>query len=59
MFWLSFVDPDKPKGEQFLGAIAVQGDDMAAAVARTRALGINPGGEVMGVQFNDESHHSD
>lgn len=32
-FWLSFCDPDKPKGEQFLGAAVVDVTDEMAAEA--------------------------
>ena len=45
-FWLSFVDRDRPKGQRSLGAIFMQGDDIAEVLARSRVLGIHPGGEV-------------
>jgi hypothetical protein len=45
-YWLSFADPARHKGEQFLGASIVAADDAKAAVERAWALGINPGGEV-------------
>lgn len=55
-WWLSFADPERPEGEQFLGAAlvsggeAVPGDDgFIAACLASHALGINPGGEVKGV----------
>lgn len=47
---LSFCDPDKPKGTQYLGGAVVEIDGgMVAAVLATHLLGINPGGEVQGV----------
>lgn len=48
-WWLSFADPDRPKGAQFLGAAIVQGRDIAEANQRAWTLKINPGGEVQGV----------
>ncbi len=47
-YWLSFCDPDLPKGTQFLGAVFTQANDFIAAVRKSHALGINPGGEVQG-----------
>lgn len=49
LWWLSFADPHKPKGEQFLGVAIVQAASMKLAVSRTWELQINPGGEVIGV----------
>jgi hypothetical protein len=46
-FWLSFSDGG------FLGANIVQGEDMAAAAARSHLLGINPGGQVVGMPIDD------
>lgn len=47
MMWLSFADPTRPTGRQFLGAAIVRADRIITAVRRAHALGINPGGEVM------------
>jgi hypothetical protein len=49
-FWLSFADPGRPKGTQFLGVAIVNADDFLAAVRKAHALGINPGGEVQGFE---------
>jgi hypothetical protein len=47
--WLSFCDPDKPAGSQFLGvAIVRAGALFIHAPMKARFLGINPGGEVRG-----------
>jgi len=51
MYWLSFVDPDRPKGSKFLGAVIAPFDDFAEALAWTRMNHINPGGECKGIQF--------
>lgn len=49
MFWfLSFADGRRPKGTQFLGGAIVEAQDFMAAIKKTHALGINPGGEVQG-----------
>lgn len=50
-WWLSFVDPELPEGSRFLGVAIVQAGDFAAAVARAHRLGINPGGEVEGIEM--------
>jgi hypothetical protein len=48
MWWLSFCDGDKPKGDQFLGVCLVEGNSLAEALAKAHTLDINPGGEVIG-----------
>lgn len=45
-WWLCFCDDAKPEGEQFLGVVVVEGATLGDAIARTSALGINPGGKV-------------
>lgn len=52
MMYLSFCDLDKPKGTQFLGVCIVDADNIIAAVTLAHILGINPGGEVVGVEFH-------
>lgn len=51
--WLSFADPDKPKGTQFLGVAIVEGEDVVDGAAEAHRLGINPGGEVLGYPLPD------
>jgi hypothetical protein len=46
LFYLSFADPEKPKGQQFLGATIVEAGTEVLAVAEAWLRGINPGGEV-------------
>jgi len=52
-FWLIFADPDKPRGQRFLGVAIFDMDESGGEVPfheviqRSWALGINPGGEVM------------
>jgi len=51
MWWLSFADPKKPKGKQFLGACIVQALTFMEALQVAHILKINPGGECRGSQF--------
>lgn len=53
MYWLSFADGDLPKGSQFLGACIVDSSEFIAAVVETHNLGLNPGGEVLGIPVPD------
>lgn len=48
-WWLSFCDPDKPEGTQFLGAIIVKAHGITDAITKCNAMMINPGGEVKGM----------
>lgn len=50
-WWLSFCDPDKPTGQQFIGIIIVKAKGFTLAVRRTHSLMINPGGEVQGCEI--------
>jgi len=46
-FWLSFVDTDRPEGEQFLGAAIIPDCVNAVdAIGQTYQHGCNPGGAV-------------
>lgn len=54
-FYLSFADPRKPTGEQFLGAAYVRASTANAAFLRSHYLQINPGGEIkLGGPIPDE-----
>lgn len=44
--WMSFCDPAKPKGSQFLGVIIMRSPGIAHAIDRSHRMGINPGGEI-------------
>jgi hypothetical protein len=50
-WWLSFCDPDRPRGEKFKHAVIVEGRDIVEAADEAWRLGINPGGEVMGYEL--------
>lgn len=47
-WWLSFADPLRPPGRQFLGVLVVPGVSFEHALEGTFLLGLNPGGEVVG-----------
>lgn len=51
LHWLSFADPRRPKGSQFLGVALVWAHGFAEAVDLTHQMGINPGGEVAGSDY--------
>jgi hypothetical protein len=46
LWWLSFADPGRPSGTQFLGVAVVQAPTFSAAIVRSHRIGANPGGEV-------------
>lgn len=49
-WWMSFCDPDKPKGQQFLGVVVVEAPGFMHAHQKAWSLGINPGGEIQAFQ---------
>jgi hypothetical protein len=49
--WMSFCDPNKPKGQQFLGVIITQSLGLTHAIKETHERGINPGGEIQSYIF--------
>jgi len=51
LWWLSFADPNRPQGRQFLGAAIVRALDFVGAVSSAHALECNPGGEVKGLEL--------
>lgn len=48
LWWLSFADAELPKGSQFLGACIVPAGSIIEAVQIAHAMGVNPGGDVVG-----------
>ncbi len=51
LWWLSFSD------DEFLGAAIVEGVNFMTAVMKTHALGINPGGQVLGQPLPKAANH--
>lgn len=56
LWWMSFCDPQKPKGKQFLGAAIVPGDDEFDMMTNSHRIGCNPGGEVKFVEIRHDLH---
>ena len=58
-YWLSFCDPDRPRGQQFLGACIVEVSEErdamgeSLAVVKAHRMGCNPGGEVLAVRIDN------
>lgn len=48
-WWLSFCDPERPAGTQFLGACLVRARGFFSATHIARDRGCNPGGECQGL----------
>jgi hypothetical protein len=53
-WWLSFCDPDRPEGQQFIGVAIVCGWTIQEAVTRSHLLKVNPGGEISFAQMPPE-----
>lgn len=53
-YWLSFCDPDRPKGTQFLGICIVEAADLPTAITKSHVLECNPGGEVLSIEFEPD-----
>ena len=58
-WWLSFADPERPEGTQFLGVAIVQAPGIVSAAAVAHRLNINPGGEVAGIPIPAEQVPAD
>ena len=54
MYWLSFVDRDRPENQQLLGVLITPEDDILEAVMWAHKHNVNPGGEVFGSQWPDD-----
>jgi hypothetical protein len=50
LWYMSFCDGDRPKGEQFLGSLYIRGKSFCGAVSKSHLLGLNPGGEILFVE---------
>ena len=57
-YYMSFCDPAKVEGSQFIGACLVQADTEVDAMTESHLRGCNPGGEIMLIgpmPINDEA----
>lgn len=52
--WVSFADPDRPAGSQFLGVAIVRAWNVGHAASVCHASGCNPGGEVMALPVPEQ-----
>jgi len=52
-WWLSFADPKRPAGQQFLGVAVVEAPEFILACMTAKTYGCNPGGEVQGWPMPD------
>lgn len=53
-WWLSFADPNKEPGEQFLGVIITLAGGIGEATQKLWDMGINPGGEVKAYPYPED-----
>lgn len=54
LWCLSFADPERPKGTQWLGNCLVRARGMTGAIRESHRLGCNPGGQVMAISGDRE-----
>ena len=53
IYWLlSFSDPARPSGEQWLGCLYLQAETLKGAITTAHAMKLNPGGEVLAIHFS-------
>lgn len=48
VYYMSFVQSDRPKGERFVGACLVHANSFEEAIKTAWKRGCNPGGEIQG-----------
>lgn len=56
--WMSFVDPDRPAGQRFLGVVVTRAtteDDTMTLLAKLWEKGVNPGGECQPFTMSGEA----
>lgn len=58
LFYLSFCDPEKPKGSQFLGGCIVEAPSFISAAPAAHSKGCNPGGAVTIVEIPAHAEHN-
>jgi len=52
LYYLSFADPTRPKGTQWLGCAYVEADSLPhATLHKSHEYGCNPGGEIMSIEL--------
>jgi hypothetical protein len=58
-WYFSFCDPGRPRGKQFVGALVVKASGYISAIEGTHLLGLNPGGEVSGLEIPYEDDEAE
>lgn len=53
-FWMSFSDPTRPEGQQFLGVVLVDAESLSEAITWAWLTGCNPGGEIRTVEVRHD-----
>jgi hypothetical protein len=53
-WWLSFSDPRRPEGQQFIGVLIMEGMTLPEVIMESHARGLNPGGECQFVKIPPE-----
>lgn len=57
-YWcLSFADPERPRGNRFLGCVVVAAGSLRDAIETAWRKRINPGGEAIGFQVPAQYEH--
>ena len=52
--WMSFCDPLKQKGTQFLGVVLTKELILANAIDYLWEIDVNPGGEISAIEFESD-----
>lgn len=55
LWWLTFSDPHLSFEKRFLGIAVVTAETFEGALKKTWELGINPGGQVQGLELEEEN----
>jgi hypothetical protein len=55
LFYFSFADATLPEGEQFLGGLFIEANNVVAAVTGSHVYGLNPGGEILTLEVPDDA----
>lgn len=55
LWYMSFCDPRKPKGQQFLGALILEAHSFEEALIISHLTKLNPGGEIQYFEIYEEA----
>jgi hypothetical protein len=54
LWWMSFADPGRSKGQQFLGLVILEAPTPREAMQKAWDMEINPGGQIMFIELPNE-----